>query len=510
MASRAGKNNFLDEFLFREKETKLFVYKKHSASSTAIKEHVRNVQEFVKLFTFGENERKEELQLFQKYFDEEINKEIQSDPSYNHESENIEDYTQRLLKMLEKKESKISNIRPLFQITQAKNESITDYAKRIRIGSLGIKEMKEDIMIEAFLEGMAYRTMATIVRLFKPKSLEEAIDLIKDEQEPMRLVDDDQNLYHMKHDREHMKQLKLENEKLKNEIIRLKAIIAGTRNKPQYKQYESRYATKDIQPYSGEKRTCFNCKKIGHIAKFCKERKCYGCGSTNHVLRDCSIKRLRYFQEEEEEILSDGPPETNNVVSEDKQINMIHGSGCSKEKSKMIFNKKPTLEEAYSNYINNHGARPRKNLYKYEPTLISESRPEKARNKPIVRCNTANMPVKVIFDTGADPNVISQELVDKIRERNPAVKIYDSRTKITCANGTTEECIGKVQLNVAIGPHITAHVFDIMPKIFPHIFIGLRSMKKYEIKINAGEDCIEIQNMKIPFISKTITAESLN
>ena len=81
MASRAGKNNFLDEFLFREKETKLFVYKKHSASSTAIKEHVRSVQEFVKLFTFGENERKEELQLFQKYFDEEINKEIQSDPS---------------------------------------------------------------------------------------------------------------------------------------------------------------------------------------------------------------------------------------------------------------------------------------------------------------------------------------------------------------------------------------------------------------------------------------------
>ena len=81
--------------------------KKHSANQTKIREHVKNVLEFIKLFTFGENEKKDELQLFQKYFDDEINKEIKSDPSYDCGSENLDDYIQRMFKLLEKKESKI-------------------------------------------------------------------------------------------------------------------------------------------------------------------------------------------------------------------------------------------------------------------------------------------------------------------------------------------------------------------------------------------------------------------
>lgn len=144
------------------------------------------------------------------------------------------------------------------------------------------------------------------------------------------------------------------------------------------------------------------------------------------------------------------------------------------------------------------------------PTLISRTRPEKARNKPIVECSVGNLPVKVMFDTGADLNVISEELAKKICDGNAAVRIFQSSTRVTCANGSTELCTGKVQLNVAIGPILTAHVFDIMPNIFPHMFIGLRSMKKHEIIVNAAQDCIEIQNVRLPFVSKTIAAPSLN
>lgn len=111
--------------------------------------------------------------------------------------------------------------------------------------------------------------------------------------------------------------------------------------------------------------------------------------------------------------------------------------------------------------------------------------------------------VKTIFDTGADLNVISQELVDRMSTQNKSIKIYRSETRVTCANGNTEGCLRKVQVNVAIGLVITAHVFDIMPNMFPHLFIGLRSMKKYGIIIIPDKDEIE-------FVSKTVVSKSLN
>lgn len=67
---------------------------------------------------------------------------------------------------------------------------------------------------------------------------------------------------------------------------------------------------------------------------------------------------------------------------------------------------------------------------------------------------------------------------------------------------------GKIQINVAIKPVAIAHVFDIMTKVFPHLFTGIRRMKKYGIIINTAEDAIEIQN--IVFASKNTAAKSLD
>ena len=126
-----------------------------------------------------------------------------------------------------------------------------------------------------------------------------------------------------------------------------------------------------------------------------------------------------------------------------------------------------------------------------------------------MECNVGSFKVKTIFDTGAELKVISQELADKITKEYPSIKIYRSTSRVTWANENRESCACKIQLNVAIGPVITAPVFDIMPNIFPHLFIGLRSMKKYDIMINPGKDEIEIQGIQIPFISKNEVSKSL-
>ena len=116
------------------------------------------------------------------------------------------------------------------------------------------------------------------------------------------------------------------------------------------------------------------------------------------------------------------------------------------------MNQPRELIDKYVQYINGDGGRPKKEMKKYEPTLISLSRKEKAKNKPLVECKIGNEKVKTMFDTGADLNVISQELAEKLVKQNSAIKIYISNTRETCANGSVETCSGKVQLNVVIGP----------------------------------------------------------
>ena len=365
--------------------------------------------------------------------------------------------------------------------------------------------MKEEIMIKAFIKGLSYKNIRSALKIFKPQTLEEAVEFVKDEcLQAIKNETDDNNIWILNKENEMIQSLKQQIEILKSEISRLKNRQGSGRkeSEPWRTSLPNNFQRKN-------ERRCFKCDKIGHIARFCKKRQCFGCGG-DHLIKYCrKEKQLRYFQEDELDNTDNADTESEKM--ENSNVNTISENGWLETNSLKLQNKpKLTLEDKYCNYINGNGAKPKMALKKYEPTLISTSRPEKARNKPIVECNVANMPVKVMFDTGADLNVINQELVEKICKKNPAVKIFNSATRVTCANRTTEICVGKVQLNVVIGPTVTAHVFDVMPNIFPHMFIGLRSMKKYEVKVNAADDCIEIQNIKLPFISKTIAAESLN
>ena len=198
------------------------------------------------------------------------------------------------------------------------------------------------------------------------------------------------------------------------------------------------------------------------------------------------------------------------MLTDVKGLNMMMTAKWSVERTKEIMKKKPTLVEKTAQFVNGQGDKSKRSLFQTARTVISHSRPEKAKNKPLVECSVGVEKVKTMFDTGADLNVISQDLVERIKKQNPSVKIYRSNTTVKCANGSTEKCMGKVQLNVAIGPVITAHVFDIMPNVFPHLFIGIRSMKKYGIMVNPGKDEIEIQGIRIPFVSKTIGSKCLN
>jgi len=506
----------LQKFLFKEREAKLFVFKKNRENPTTIKEHLIAVKEFVKLFDNSGITESERTAIFLKYFDEDLLTEIRCDPKFDESKQTMESYEEFLINLCEVKKSKISFTMTIFETRQEKGESILDFAKRLRIQCHSIKEMKEEIMVKAFLNGLFNRRIAVVLELFKPKTLDEAVEAIKDEKHH----DEEENLvFNMRYEKDTIKALKMEIEKLRREIAELKANVNPTRTYQNKKtNYESKPLHNQWKTFTRKEgkinRKCYECGKEGHLARFCRAKRCFQCGQGGHIARICpENNKLRFYSENDEaaseyNLSSSIEPEDNEETQSDS--NMVNEKKWSKEKSKEIIKSlKPSIEEKYVNFINGQGAKPKQILKKYEPTVISYSRPEKARNKPIVECQVAGLTIKTMFDTGADLNVISHELAERIRKQNPAVKIYNSSTKVTCANGTTENCLGKMQLNVAIGPVVTAHVFDIMPNIFPHLFIGLRSMKKYEVLVDTANDGIEIQGIKIPFLSKTIAAESI-
>ena len=64
--------------------------------------------------------------------------------------------------------SRISEAIQILDMSQYKNESIVDFARRIKIRCLHLKDRKEEIMIRAFMNGMLNKRMAETLRIFEP------------------------------------------------------------------------------------------------------------------------------------------------------------------------------------------------------------------------------------------------------------------------------------------------------------------------------------------------------
>lgn len=151
-------------------------------------------------------------------------------------------------------------------------------------------------------------------------------------------------------------------------------------------------------------------------------------------------------------------------------------------------------------YINGQGGRPKKHYA--SGTVITRRRPELAANKPIVQASIGNFPVKLFCDSGAECNTIDLELFQKIHESDQSLTVYEDKSKIKCASGAMIQCVGIVNLSLLLGSQKSIHPFKIIPNMFPELIGGIKLMKSMKMRVNPANDCVEVGNDRVPFISK--------
>ena len=293
--------------------------------------------------------------------------------------------------------------------------------------------------------------------------------------------------------------------KLKEEIKRLKQHIMKLTNEKEFRRNPDNFRDRrDV--------ICHNCKSKGHIARFCKKIECFKCGIP-HLQRFChkNTKEMRFLSGDEQSINVQNDDNTNSsdTLSE-KDCNLLESKRWDKRKTKEVMSqlKKSSRQDKYAQFINGQGAKP-KRCWDTSETVITTRRPEKAKNKPLVECKVENEKVKILFDTGAELNVISEELVSKLMETDDSIRMRKSTNRIRCANGSVIKPSGCVYQKISIGINELYQYFDVVPGLFPECFIGILYMKKDGISVIPSKDCIKVNGIEIPFVSTT-KIESLN
>jgi predicted aspartyl protease len=156
--------------------------------------------------------------------------------------------------------------------------------------------------------------------------------------------------------------------------------------------------------------------------------------------------------------------------------------------------------EEWTAYIKGHAQKPKVNS---APTVISTSRPEKAKNKPLIQGFCEGQEAKLFLDTGAEVNVIDLSLFKQLQTfTDNKIPFKPQEGTISCANGSKMKTYGMASLKIKIGKVMANLHFTVASNLFPKIIVGIRGMKTLNIQLNPANSCAIVGKSNIPFVSK--------
>lgn len=487
--------------------------------------------------------------------DDSIQTELFSFPEYEKFEDDYEWIKTTLISMYQKKCSSISPLIYLLNIKQSPDQTVHEYAKQLRVElfqrwPLECNEKKEEYLVRAFLNGLANRNVALAIQATEPTNLDSALQLVKKEikisWEGDASGNASVNLRQIQEDRVTMKSLQEKITQLENKIRLLEAQLNGNnpRNafltgkiyqqnqsfrRPNFRSRENYRFSENVNKNTVEK-TCLACGKPGHFSRNCPQRIiCFRCGQAGHIARNCSgathKEKNRFLRQlndasstTSESISCDGNvcndllPERSEetaacfIIGKPVQIAREKRQNRGQRPSISVSKAENQKAQSWADYVKGSCKKPKENFpVKYAPTLISQSRSEPARNKPVVMGRCFGKRVKLFIDSGAEVNVVNNSFVQELIKDQYPVKFFPMMSKVQCANGSKMAVQGEALLPIEIGGIKATQKFSVVNDLFPKVIIGIRTMKTMGIRIDATSDCIYMgNNVQVPFISRVV------
>jgi hypothetical protein len=509
-----------------------------------IKEHLRKVKDYVDAIGL---DIPSSCAFLVNTFEDSIQYELYSYVDYSTNSKNFSWLSSKLMDLLSDKVSTAGPLMQLLKIKQQPDQKVRDFEREIRVQAIRIMGInsdpstREQFMITAFINGLSNRRAAIALKELQPKTLEDCFNMVKKEVDAS-LPETVCGITGINNDAV-MQGLLNQIKQLQSQVSYLLS-LNGSRTRPSYAEAAKgkSFTPRQMPEFSPQQhqqqqhsppwkkphavippqtnRQCYNCQRFGHIARFCQNAAvCGRCKRTGHNSRFCPnniSKHVRGFYEEthnsdNQSCSASVTPEID-VSTPIRQEDFIDSSVCTVSSSPNKYvNKshsvnKPKKRSSSSNdvddwvrYIYGRGNKPHS-----EPTVISSSRPELARNKPLVNALVENIPSKLFIDSGAEVNVVDFSFVNKMWKSNPNLKIEPTSSSVRCANDTRMKTLGRIRLRISLGGKVMHQMFTVVNGIFPKIIMGIRQMKQHNIAIDPKNDCIWVGDQPVPFVSSII------
>lgn len=465
-------------------------------------------------------------------------------PNYKENKSSLNWITTQLKFLFQPKTSKVNSLVELLTIKQLPQQKVRDFMSAIRVEAWRLMgdtddDKREEYCVTAFIDGLHNRRCRVALKQLSPKTLEEAYSMIKHEDADFKHQENIRVMANVVTNGSLEKTLSSMNNEIRELKIQVSNLVAEMAKMPRptyadkvlspprvdVKRFESRPA---LPPQRSSQPVCYNCNTTGHIARHCTQSAvCRYCKVPGHNIFQCTVKprerttpratgNLRNLRTES--VVSDaGSVDFQNQnryldleiegdeiddVATSSSINYIE-CGPSEVKPKplprrsaMKGPKRDVDIAKWSNFIEGNGARPRK-FYCGPRTVISQNNRERAANKPIVPCTVNGEQKNVFFDSGSENNVIDEQFAC-----NLGLRIVEKNGQLNCANATPLRTKGYTFMRVTVGSCSFQCKFIVAEKIFPNVFVGLRTMKNEGISIHPQHDCIVISGKKVPFLSK--------